>query len=189
MIETPKQTAVDRLTRIDELLLQVIELLKEMKEDRSGEMVLEELRKLNKYKELEKRRWERFNPAKDDEPIYDWTAIETAPGEQVTFTYPVPEGFIFHCDRIQINWEDDCTYQIFTDSEWTAQTDEVIQDLGDHVAIFRPPKKIRAQVEVVVVNNSINNIIFVPFFGGFIRKIKRPGYKKEESEIDIEEEE
>jgi len=184
----PKQSPLDKLTRIDELLSTLIETIKEQNNAEINNNILAEIIKLNRYKELEKRRWERFNPTKDDEPIYDWTSALVPPASQVVFTFPVPNGMAFHCDRIQINWEANCTYQIFIDSEWTALLPEVIEDLGDHYAMFRPPKRIFADAVIIATNNSALSITFVPFFGGFLRRTKKPGqYEKEENEIDIQE--
>lgn len=133
------------------------------------------LKNIVKNQELERKRWERSNPIKGDEPIYDWTegTIDGVPLPQtITFYLNVPEGYVFYFEYFNVTYKTFSTYWIEIDGVYQPELTDVLQDFGDHRQIYKPPKVCYNRAEVKILNMGANPQTYSCFFRGFLRPVK-----------------
>ncbi len=138
--------------------------------------VLTLLKRISENQEIDRKRYERNNPVSGDDPIYDWAEETILPGQMVQFIYYVPEGRAFFLEYINVVHNVETTYSIFIDGEYQPNLSYALQDFGDHMEIWRPPKMAYNKVEVWCLNNWIAAQTYSVFFQGFnrfYRKIHR----------------
>ena len=153
------------------------------------ENVLTLLKKISENQEIDRKRYERNNPVIGDDPIYDWAEATISPGQVVIFTYTVPEGHVFYLEYVNIVHNIDTTYSVFIDGQYQPNLSYAIEDFGDHMAIWKPPKMCYNKVEVWALNNWVADQTYATFFRGFNRfyraihrEITYESLKKEEQE-------
>ncbi len=134
------------------------------------------LKKITENQEIDRKRFERNNPVTEDDPIYDWAEATINPGQIVQFTYIVPEGRVFFLEYINIVHQVDTIYYIWIDGAYEPTLSYAIEDFGDHMAIWKPPKMCYNNIQVWALNNWIAPQTYATFFRGFnrwYRAIKR----------------
>ena len=134
------------------------------------------LKKITENQEIDRKRYERNNPVTEDDPIYDWAEATIDPGQMVQFIYTVPEGRIFFLEYINIVHQVDTVYYLWIDGEYQPTLSYAIEDFGDHMSIWKPPKMCYNNVQVWALNNGIVAQAYATFFRGFnrwYRAIKR----------------
>ena len=134
-----------------------------------NEEILILLKKITENQEIDRKRYERNNPVEGDEPIYDWAEATIDPGDMVQFTYLVPEGHVFFFEYLNITHNVDTTYYIWLDGVYQPTLTQSLQDFGDHMQIYKPPKMCYNKVEVWALNNGIIAQTYATFFRGFNR--------------------
>ena len=134
-----------------------------------NEDILTALNKIVENQEIDRKRYERNNPVEGDEPIYDWAEATIDPGEMVQFSYLVPEGHVFFFEYLNITHNVDTTYYIWLDGVYQPTLSQSLQDFGDHMQIYKPPKMCYNKVEVWALNNGIIAQTYATFFRGFNR--------------------
>jgi len=140
------------------------------------ENVLTLLKKISENQEKERARYERNNPVINDDPIYDWAEATIDPGQMVQFIYKVPEGRAFFLEYVNIVHNIDTTYYVWIDGQYQPTLSYAIEDFGDHMAVWKPPKMCYNKVEVWALNNWVAAQTYATFFRGFnrwYRSIKR----------------
>lgn len=154
-----------------------------------SEDMLNVLKKISENQEIERKRYERDNPVEGDEPIYDWAEATINPGQLVQFIYTVPEGHVFYFEYPNITHQVDTTYSIWIDGSYQPTLSQTLQDFGDHLQIYKPPKMAYNKVEVWALNGWVAAQTYSCFFRGFnrfYRAIKREityeSLKKEKQE-------
>jgi len=126
-----------------------------------------------KNQELERKSWERNNPLTTDSPVYDWAEATINPGYQVIFTLAVPEGSVFFFEYFNITYNVDSTYDLSIDSAGTSvfpTLTDVLQDFGDHLPIFKPPRLCYMSVVITALNNGVLAQTYSCFVRGFFRQ-------------------
>ena len=134
------------------------------------------LKKITENQEIDRKRYERNNPVEYDDPIYDWAEATILPGQLVQFTYTIPEGRIFFLEYVNIVHQVDTVYSVWIDGQYQPNLSYAIEDFGDHMAIWKPPKMCYNNVQVWALNNGIIAQTYATFFRGFnrwYRAIKR----------------
>ncbi len=131
------------------------------------------LKKISENQEIDRRRYERENPIRGDDPIYDWAEVTINPGQLVQFIYKVPEGRVFFLNYINVVHNVDTTYSIWIDGEYQPTLSYALQDFGDHNSIWNPKKKAYSTVEVWCLNNWIAPQTYATFFRGWNRWYRR----------------
>ncbi len=137
--------------------------------------VIRLLSKIVENQELDQLRWERNNPIQGDESIYEWTQRTLQPGYQVAFSISVPEGQVFFMEFFNVTYNEDTEYEIYIDGELQGEQNplytltDTLQDFGDNLPLYKPPKACYRLVEVRVYNDSLliaqtYNITFRGFF-------------------------
>ena len=142
----------------------------------SEDNVLTLLKKISENQEIERKRYERSNPVDGDEPIYDWAEATIDPGQMVQFIYTIPEGHVFYFEYPNITHNLDTTYYIWIDGSYQPTLSQTLQDFGDHMQVYKPPKMAYNNVQVWALNNWIAAQTYSCFFRGFnrwYREIKR----------------
>ena len=76
------------------------------------------LKKISENQEIDRKRYERFNPISNDEAIYDWAEATINPGQLVQFIYTVGEGRVFYLQYPNITHNVETTYSIWIDGEY-----------------------------------------------------------------------
>ena len=193
-IAPPKQLSVQqRIVEIEKFLKEQEEKVKpislpEEEVEESPEMI-SLLKKITENQEIERKRYERNNPVTDDDPIYDWAEATITPGQMVQFIYIVPEGHVFFLEYVNIVHNIDTTYYVWIDGQYQPTLSYAIEDFGDHMAIWKPPKMCYNNVQVWALNNWVAAQTYAAFFRGFNRwyraikrKIKYESLEKEEQE-------
>lgn len=127
------------------------------------------LKKITENQEIDRKRYERNNPITGDDPIYDWAEATINPGEMVQFTYLVPEGRVFYFEYLNVVHNIDTTYYIWIDGQYQPTLSYALQDFGDHMQIYKPPKMAYNKVEVWCLNNWVAEQTYATFFRGFNR--------------------
>jgi len=127
------------------------------------------LKKISENQEIDRKRYERNNPVEGDDPIYDFAEETISPGQIVQFIYTIPEGRAFFLEYVSVVHNIDTTYYIWIDGEYEPTLSYAIQDFGDHMEIWRPPKLAYNKVEVWCLNNWVANQTYAVFFQGFNR--------------------
>jgi len=127
------------------------------------------LKKISENQEIERKRFDRNNPIEGDDPVYDWAEETIDPGQIVIFTYYVPEGHIFYLEYVNIVHNIDTTYSVWIDGEYQPNLSYAIEDFGDHMAIWKPPKMCYNNVQVWALNNWVAAQTYATFFRGFNR--------------------
>ena len=147
------------------------------------------LKKITENQEIDRLRYERINPVTGDDPIYDWAEETIDPGQMVQFIYTVPEGHVFYLEYINIVHNIDTTYSVWIDGQYQPNLSYAIEDFGDHMAIWKPPKMCYNNVQVWALNNWVAAQTYATFFRGFNRfyrsihrEITYESIKKEEQE-------
>jgi len=133
------------------------------------EDVLTLLKKISENQEIDRIRYERNNPVTNDDPIYDWAESDVPPGFMVQFIYTVPEGHVFYLEYINIVHNIDTTYYVWIDGQYQPTLSYAIEDFGDHMAIWKPPKMCYNNVQVWALNNWVAAQTYATFFRGFNR--------------------
>jgi len=134
------------------------------------------LSKISENQEIDRKRYERFNPISGDDPIYDFAESTINGGQIVQFIYTVPEGRAFFLEYVNVVHNVETTYYLWIDGEYQPTLSYALQDFGDHMDIFKPPKMCYNKVEVWCLNNWIAAQTYAVFFQGFnrwYRKIHR----------------
>ena len=134
----------------------------------NGEMITL-LKKITENQEIERARYERNNPIVNDDPIYDWAEATINPGQMVQFIYIIPEGYTFFLEYVNIVHNDETTYYVWIDGQYQPTLSYAIEDFGDHMAIWKPPKMCYNRVEVWALNNWVAAQTYACFFRGFNR--------------------
>lgn len=134
-----------------------------------NEEMLTLLKKITENQEIDRRRFERSNPIQGDDPIYDWAEATIDPGEMVQFIYTVPEGRAFYFEYLNVVHNIDTTYYIWIDGSYQPTLSYALQDFGDHMQIYKPPKLAYNKVEVWCLNNWVAAQTYATFFRGFNR--------------------
>jgi len=154
-----------------------------------NEEIVTLLKKISENQEIDRKRFERSNPVTEDDPIYDWSEATINQGQVVQFTYTVPEGHVFYLEYVNIVHNIDTTYSIFIDGQYQPNLSYAIEDFGDHMSIWKPPKMCYNNVQVWALNNWVAPQTYATFFRGFnrfYRAIKREltyeSLKKEKQE-------
>ena len=147
------------------------------------------LKKITENQEMDRVRYERSNPVENDDPIYDWAEATIDPGQMVQFIYIIPEGRAFFFEYLNVVHNIDTTYEIWIDGVYQPTLSYALQDFGDHMQIYKPPKMAYNKVEVHCLNNWIAAQTYATFFRGFNRwyraihrEITYESLKKEEQE-------
>lgn len=147
------------------------------------------LKKISENQEIDRKRYERSNPVEADDPIYDWAEETINPGQMVQFSYTVPEGRVFYFEYLNVVHNAETTYYIWIDGVWQPTLSYALQDFGDHMQIYKPPKMAYNKVEVWCLNGWIAAQAYAVFFRGFNRwyrainrEIKYESLKKAEQE-------
>jgi len=142
---------------------------KKLEEPVPEDNVLTLLKKISENQEIERKRYERSNPVTHDDPIYDWSEATINPGQVVQFIYTVPEGHVFYLEYVNIVHNIDTTYSIFIDGQYQPNLSYAIEDFGDHMAVWKPPKMCYNNVQVWALNNWVAAQTYATFFRGFNR--------------------
>jgi len=127
------------------------------------------LKKISENQEIDRKRYERNNPVEGDEPIYDWAEATINPGDMVQFSFLIPEGRVFFFEYLNVTHNVDTTYYIWLDGVYQPTLTQSLQDFGDHMQIYKPPKMCYNRVEVWALNNGIIAQTYATFFRGFNR--------------------
>ena len=141
-----------------------------------NEDVITLLKKISENQEIDRIRYERNNAISGDDPIYDWSEVTIQPGQVVQFIYNVPEGHVFFLEYVNIVHNIDTTYSIFIDGQYQPNLSYAIEDFGDHMDIWNPPKMCYNNVQVWALNNWVANQTYATFFrcwNRFYRAIHR----------------
>ncbi len=154
-----------------------------------GNDVITLLRKISENQEIDRKRYERFNPISNDEAIYDWAEATINPGQLVQFIYTVGEGRVFYLQYPNITHNVETTYSIWIDGEYQPNLSQSLIDFGDHQIVYSPPKMCYNNVQVWALNNWIAPQTYDCFIRGFSRwlqkihrEIKYESLEKEETE-------
>ena len=133
------------------------------------EDVLTLLKKISENQEIDRKRYERSNPISGDDPIYDWAEATINPGQVVQFIYTIPEGRAFYFEYLNVVHNIDTTYYVWIDGVYQPTLSYALQDFGDHMQIYKPPKMAYNKVEVWCLNNWVAPQTYATFFRGFNR--------------------
>ena len=153
------------------------------------EDVLTLLKKISENQEIERKRYERNNPVTGDEPIYDWAEATINPGQAVDFIYIIPEGRSFYFEYLNVVHNIDTDYSIWIDGAFQPTLSYALQDFGDHMQIYKPPKMAYNTIRIRCLNMWVAPQTYATFFRGFNRfyrsinrEITYESLKKEEQE-------
>jgi len=135
----------------------------------NNEEMINLLRQLVENQEIDRVRYEQSNPVAGDEAIYDWNEATINPGQLVQFIYTVPEGHVFFLEYVNIVHQVNTTYYIWIDGQFQPTLSYAIEDFGDHMPIWKPPKMVYNNVQVWALNNGIVAQTYATFFRGFNR--------------------
>jgi len=139
----------------------------------NNEGVIELLSQIGQNQNLERLRWERCNPMITDSPVYDWAEETIDPGFMVTFTLTVNEGSIFFFEYFNITYNAETIYNIYIDGVGPATLPtltDVIQDFGDHLPFFKPPRLCYQNVIITALNDDAVAHTYSVFIRGFFRQ-------------------
>lgn len=134
--------------------------------------ILNLLSRIVENQEIDRRNYERNNPLITDNPVYDWLELSTPSGSQATFSMTVPEGSVFFFEYFNITWAANTTYTITIDSVGPPTlplTTDTIQDFGDHLPLFKPPRMCYRTIVLTALNGDNNTHIYDCFIRGFFR--------------------
>jgi len=160
------------LELLDQQIKELEEKAKNQPTDTNAEL-LETMRAIKKNQEIERKRYERDHAIKGDESIQDWEEADVGVGQRATFTYNVPEGWVFYWKYPSVSWNNNSTFYVYIDGALEPTLIDVVQDMGEHNQVFVPPKKCYSIAQIKVLNNDEEEHSYSVFFGGFIRRISK----------------
>jgi len=140
-----------------------------LEEPSPPEDVLTLLKKISENQEIERKRYERNNPVTGDDPIYDWAEATINPGQAVDFIYIVPEGRSFYFEYLNVVHNIDTYYSIWIDGAYQPSLSYALQDFGDHMQIYKPPKMAYGTIRIRCLNMWVAPQTYATFFRGFNR--------------------